>query len=591
MPLTPEQLKALRPTPKHLDASLKQHLVSLGIFTPWARNEHKRQLKRERNRRRRQSNRTHLPIVTTANLRSINNKQCELLQYLEDSRSDIACLTETWIDELNNTPICPEILEKFHVFSNPRRGKQGGGTMIVVRKDYTRDIAEIKSSNNQQDGRCNLETTTIRFRPQRLPRGYSSCLVSSVYIPPSNNQSAEINSLCDHLTDSIDSNSGKPLLLICGDFNKAKASTIKTQLGLYQVNSEPTRKKAVLDLILSNAPKCYTIKNREPIGASDHQTVTATPNRQLYKAITKVKNVRKRVRRGKMAVLIEEFDSIDWDAAIRAPLTPQEKVDVFYETVLEIMDTHQPLRPTLIRNDRPWMTEEIKELITERQRLFHKNNIEWKKSADKVRELIAKQKQIYYGQLDHRNPKELWQRVNEHRSNKSQEIIKFTPDDLSRGFQSVWKGIESQDLTQFTTPPLDAPADLISPSMVMYQLEHLNTTKAPGPDGVSAKILKNARFSLCFLITHLLNLSIRHSFVPHQWKRANITPIAKVDHPQSVGDYRPIALTSTLCKILERIVVREIINATTKVWKSNKQYGFLPGKNTMDAIIKVIDDW
>lgn len=183
-----EQLRALKPPPAYIDESLKQHLVDLGVFNPWVRVEHKRKLKRERNRRSRQNN-TRLPIVTTANLRSINNKQSELLQFLEDSHSDIACLTETWIDELNNNPICPEIIEKFLVFNNPRRGKQGGGTMIVIRKGYADDCVEIKSNNNQQDGGNNLETTTIRFRPHRLPRGYSSCLVSSIYIPPSSNQS------------------------------------------------------------------------------------------------------------------------------------------------------------------------------------------------------------------------------------------------------------------------------------------------------------------------------------------------------------------------------------------------------------------
>ena len=181
---------------------------------------------------------------------------------------------------------------------------------------------------------------------------------------------------------------------------------------------------------MSNAPRCYSVKNREPIGASDHQTVTAEPNRKLYRANSKAKNSRKRVRRGKMAALIEEFESIDWEAAVHAPLSAQEKVDVFYETILDILDTHQPLRPSLLRNDRPWMTEEIKELIEERQRLFNTNNSEWKKIAEKVKEKIAKQKAIYYGQLEQRNPKEMWQRINEHRSNTTREQIRFTPDDL-----------------------------------------------------------------------------------------------------------------------------------------------------------------
>ena len=125
--------------------------------------------------------------------------------------------------------------------------------MIAVRKSYASDCVEIKSKNNQQDGSNSLETTTIRFRPHRLSRGFSNCIISSIYIPPSNNQIAEINALCYHLTDVVDAGSGKPLIYVCGDFNKAKTSLIKTQLNLYQVNSIPTRKRAVLDLILPNA--------------------------------------------------------------------------------------------------------------------------------------------------------------------------------------------------------------------------------------------------------------------------------------------------------------------------------------------------
>ena len=181
---TAELLKALKPPSEHLDEPLHQHLVDLGIFYPRAKVEHKRQMKRERNRQRRKTNKTKLPIITTTNLHSINNKQDELLQYLEDSRTDIACLTETW---LNDHSINPEIFNKFNDLSNPRRGKQGGGTLVAIRKDYADNCDEIKASYNQQDGVNSLEVTTVRLRPRRLPRGYSSCIVSSIYVPPSFN--------------------------------------------------------------------------------------------------------------------------------------------------------------------------------------------------------------------------------------------------------------------------------------------------------------------------------------------------------------------------------------------------------------------
>lgn len=109
---TPDQLRALAPTASTrtpLDHNTRQHLIDLGIYSP-----HSRAIRnKERQRKRSIKNKTALPIVTTANLRSINNKQEELHQYLLDSRSDIACLTETWIDEHNSHRNNNQILDRY----------------------------------------------------------------------------------------------------------------------------------------------------------------------------------------------------------------------------------------------------------------------------------------------------------------------------------------------------------------------------------------------------------------------------------------------------------------------------------------------
>ena len=52
---------------------------------------------------------------------------------------------------------------------------------------------------------------------------------------------------------------------------------------------------------------------------------------------------------------------------------------------------------------------------------------------------------------------------------------------------------------------------------------------------------------------------------------ANVIPIPKVKNPTTPNDYRPIALTSAICKIFEEL------------WKTYKQYGFLSVRNTLDA--------
>lgn len=401
---TAEQLKsrAQHSSSSHLSHHLKRHLIDLGIFYP----REKIEKRRERYRRRRRMNKTNLPVVSTTNLRSINNKQDELLQFLIDSRTDIACLTETWIDEDNQHPISNEILELFHVISRPRHEKLGGGTLVAIKKEFASTCEEIVATNTQQDGSNSLEVTTVRIQPRRILRGFNTCIVSSVYIPPSNNQTVEMSSLCDHLSEIIDSSRGTPLIYTCGDFNKAKTNTIKSHLGLSQLNKAPTRKNNVLDLVLTNAPRCYQVRNRLPIGNADHQVITITPDKRHYNMIIKPNGDKKFVRKGKVADLVEEFNNTNWDIIIRSPLSLQDKVDIFYETATSIINTHQPLKRSKLRNDRPWMTEEIKELIPKRQKLYHQgNDEEWKALATRIKLMIRERKRAFYSQLTNKDPK------------------------------------------------------------------------------------------------------------------------------------------------------------------------------------------
>ena len=39
------------------------------------------------------------------------------------------------------------------------------------------------------------------------------------------------------------------------------------------------------------------------------------------------------------------------------------------------------------------------------------------------------------------------------------------------------------------------------------------------------------------------------------------------------------------------VIVKEILKYTETISRDNKQYGFLSGRNTIDALIQVIEDW
>ena len=77
--------------------------------------------------------------------------------------------------------------------------------------------------------------------------------------------------------------------------------------------------------------------------------------------------------------------------------------------------------------------------------------------------------------------------------------------------------------------------------------------------------------------------------LPKEWKHAEIIPIVKpgkqADSPSS---YRPIALTSVLCKIMERMITDRLVDKLEKGgFFVTHQSGFRQGRSTMDAVLSL----
>ena len=112
---------------------------------------------------------------------------------------------------------------------------------------------------------------------------------------------------------------------------------------------------------------------------------------------------------------------------------------------------------------------------------------------------------------------------------------------------------------------------------VLELLTLLDVSKSSGPDGISAKMLKNTAGSICPSITHLFNQSMASGQIPDQWKQSHIVPIPKSTKIQSPDNYRPISLLSVLGKLLEKHVHSLIIShLTERDILSDSQWGFLP---------------
>ena len=114
--------------------------------------------------------------------------------------------------------------------------------------------------------------------------------------------------------------------------------------------------------------------------------------------------------------------------------------------------------------------------------------------------------------------------------------------------------------------------------------------KAPGYDNVHAYVLVNTASSLAIPLSTILNNSLSTGKVPQQWVLANVTPIHKKGSKLDPNNYRPVSLTSIICKILEKFVKAAIMNHM----KRNKliceqQHGFVDNKSCVTNLLESVE--
>ena len=78
---------------------------------------------------------------------------------------------------------------------------------------------------------------------------------------------------------------------------------------------------------------------------------------------------------------------------------------------------------------------------------------------------------------------------------------------------------------------------------------------AAGPDEVHYNLLAHLHESVLSVLLKVNNSVWEFGTFPPSWREAVVVPIAKPDkNPKNPTNYRPIALTSYLCKTMERMV-------------------------------------
>ena len=132
----------------------------------------------------------------------------------------------------------------------------------------------------------------------------------------------------------------------------------------------------------------------------------------------------------------------------------------------------------------------------------------------------------------------------------------------------------------------------ITTESLIKKLDKLKISKSPGPDGMHPRVLSELRTVLVSPLLVIFQTSVRTGSLPAAWKDANISAIHKKGNKHIAGNYRPVSLTSIVCKLLESFV-RDALIEYMKVNNliSRKQFGFLSGRSTVLQLLRVLDQW
>jgi sorting nexin-29 len=128
--------------------------------------------------------------------------------------------------------------------------------------------------------------------------------------------------------------------------------------------------------------------------------------------------------------------------------------------------------------------------------------------------------------------------------------------------------------------PLDTP---ISATEIEEAIKRLNNNRAPGKDGLSTELFKNASYSLVHHLAHLFKSIFENHLPCNAICDGLLIALNKPKKSFTIDNTRPITLLNTVRKILSNIVLERIYPIIDKYVNIN-QSGFRRGRSTSDLV-------
>ena len=147
----------------------------------------------------------------------------------------------------------------------------------------------------------------------------------------------------------------------------------------------------------------------------------------------------------------------------------------------------------------------------------------------------------------------------------------------------------------FTFTVIEQPQEIedfeISEESILAAIKEINADSAPGPDGIPPILLKNCAKEFCHPLKIIWEESFERGCVPMFYKETLITPLYKKGDRARAVNYRPVALTSHVIKVYERILRSVMVDYIDRNGLlCDNQHGFRSGRSCLTQLLSHVDD-
>ena len=473
--------------------------------------------------------------------------------------------------------------------------------------------------------------------------------------PVGNHRSTEkeFQAAIDKLKASLSSlPSPCPNVIFCGDFNIPHSSwpscspipgastpekemlenlsVLKNEHFLNQFINEPTHiAGGVLDLLFCNNHSIiHSYELIKPLqSTSDHFVVEVS----AHLCCTSFEEEEKPDRASPFDNLNFHSNDIDWEAMSSdlqsqldngnlAELPPNERLDALMKVMIEVAYKHVPAKKSSRRGNHSKIPRERRILIRKRRKLLNRmEGVTTDKLKEKIRrKLIQIEILLQKSHQDslHRreqlalksiktNPKYFFSYAKQFSTtrtgigpllNKLNTYTNSSPEMaeiLSAQYSSVFsKPSHSPYHSSKERTDIPTLTDIhFTEQDIIDAIDELSNNAASGPDGLAAIFLKKCKAPLCGPLVQLWRDCIDLGITPWKLKEAHIIPIHKGGHQGLASNYRPIALTSHIIKVFEKVMRNHLVSFldATDAFNVN-QHGFRVGRSCLSQLLTHYDN-